>query len=48
MRFLLSRAVSPELSLAQALRAWNQLANELREAPRTRRYQHDSIRQFLS
>ncbi len=49
MRFLLSRAVNPQLSLADGLRDWNRTAARLREPPRKRRrYQHDDLDCFLS
>ena len=49
MRFLLARAVNPQVSLLEGLRSWNQIANALREPPRKRRrYQHDDLEQFLS
>jgi hypothetical protein len=48
MRFLLARAVNPDLSLIEGLRSWNPIATALREAPRKRRYQHDEIDRFLS
>jgi hypothetical protein len=47
MRFLLVRAVNPAVSLLNGLRAWNDLARDLREGPRRRTYQHDRISQFL-
>jgi hypothetical protein len=48
MRFLLARAVNPQLTLLDGLRNWNQVATGLREGPRKRRYQHDDLEQFLS
>jgi hypothetical protein len=48
MRFLLARAVNPQVSLIEGLRKWNLIATALREAPRRRRYQHDDLDQFLS
>ena len=48
MRFLLARAVNPQVSLFDGLRSWNQIATALREPPRRRRYQHDDLEQFLS
>ena len=48
MRFLLARAVNPQVSLLDGLRSWNQIATALREPPRRRRYQHDDLEQFLS
>ena len=49
MRFLLARAVNPQVSLLEGLRRWNQIATALREPPRKRRsYQHDDLDQFLS
>ena len=48
MRFLLARAVNPQVSLVEGLRNWNQIATALREAPRRRRYQHDDLDHFLS
>jgi hypothetical protein len=48
MRFLLARAVNPQLTLLDGLRNWNQVATGLRERPRKRRYQHDDLEQFLS
>jgi len=49
MRFLLARAVNPQLSLLEGLHRWNQIATALREAPRKRRrYQLDDLDRFLS
>jgi hypothetical protein len=48
MRFLLARAVNPQLSLLDGLRNWNHIATRLREGRRKRRYQHDHLEQFLS
>lgn len=48
MRFLLARAVNPQLSLLEGLRHWNHVATRLREGRRKRRYQHDDLGQFLS
>jgi len=43
MRFLLARAVNPQVSLLEGLRSWNQIATALREPPRRRKYQHDDL-----
>jgi hypothetical protein len=43
MRFLLARAVNPQISLLDGLRNWNPIATALREAPRRRKYQHDNL-----
>jgi hypothetical protein len=43
MRFLLARAVNPQVSLLDGLRSWNQIATALREPPRRRRYQRDDL-----
>lgn len=48
MRFLLARAVNPQLSLLDGLRNWNHIASGLREGRRKRRYQHDDMDQLLS
>jgi len=49
MRFLLARAVNPQLSLLDGLRDWNAIAAGLREPPRRRRrYQGDNLERFLS
>jgi hypothetical protein len=49
MRFLVARAVNPQLSLLDGLRDWNRVAAALREPPRKRRrYQGDDLEQFLS
>lgn len=49
MRFLVARAVNPQLSLLEGLRGWNDIAASLREPPRKRRrYQGDDLDQFLS
>jgi hypothetical protein len=45
MRFLVARAVNPQLSLLDGLRDWNGIAAALREPPRQRRrYQGDDCR----
>jgi hypothetical protein len=48
MRFLLARAVNPQISLLDGLRNWNHVASGLREGQRKRRYQHDNLDQLLS
>jgi hypothetical protein len=49
MRFLVARAVNPQLSLLDGLRDWNGIAAALREPPRKRRrYQGDDLERFLS
>lgn len=49
MRFLVARAVNPQLSLLDGLRDWNGIAAALREPPRKRRrYQADDLEQLLS
>ena len=49
MRFLIARAVNPQLSLLDGLRNWNDIATALREPPRKRRrYQSDDLERFLS
>jgi hypothetical protein len=48
MRFLVARAVNPQLSLRDGLRHWNGIATALREPPRRRRrYQEDDLEYFL-
>jgi hypothetical protein len=49
MRFLVTRAVNPQLSLLDGLRNLNGIAAALREPPRKRRrYQGDDLERFLS
>jgi len=48
MRFLVARAVNPQLGLFDGLRQWNGIAAALRESPRKRTYQTDDLDQFLS
>lgn len=48
MRFLIARAVNPDISLQDSLRRWNQIADELREPPRNRPYQQDKLEQLLT
>ena len=49
MRFLVARAVNPQLRLLDGLRQWNSIAAALREPSRKRRrYQGDDLEQFLS
>jgi len=49
MRFLVARAVNPQLSLHEGLRNWNGIAAALREPTRKRRrYQGDDLERFLS
>ena len=47
MRFLLSRAVNPAISLVEALKTWNSIARSLRESTRKRSYQADRIAGLL-
>jgi hypothetical protein len=47
MRFLVARAVNPQLNLLEGLRRWNGIADALRESPRKRRrYQGDDWDRF--
>jgi hypothetical protein len=49
MRFLVARAVNPQLGLLDGLRGWNGIAGALREPPRKRRrYQVDDLDRFLA
>jgi len=48
MRFLVARAVNPQLGLHEGLRQWNSIAASLRESARKRRYQADELETFLS
>jgi hypothetical protein len=49
MRFLVARAINPQLNLLEGLREWNSIAAALREPPRKRRrYQSDDWDRFLS
>jgi hypothetical protein len=49
MRFLIARAVNPQLTLLDGLRDWNNIAAALREPPRKQRwYQGDNLEEFLS
>jgi hypothetical protein len=48
MRFLIARAVNPQLTLLDGLRDWNNIAAALREPPRKQRwYQGDNLEEFL-
>jgi hypothetical protein len=49
MRFLVARAVNPQIGLLDGLRTWNGIAAALREPPRKRRrYQGDDLEQLLT
>lgn len=43
MRHLLLQAINPVLSLLHSLRHWNDIAAELSERPRSRRYQRELL-----